>query len=134
MSGQRVAHLLGALHCGGYKVFLLCVTAKRSPPPSGFKGEQGSDRPLSYLLQRQNKRNVALLAPRKQFGKVKRLSEFLNLIANTFLFRGCSFGVRQHVAALEGGAVAPHSKKWRFQGRVSAHEVWLRRLRRLAMA
>ena len=62
------------------------------------------------------------LPPRKQFGKAKRLSDFLNLIANTFLFGRCSFGVRQRVAALESGAGAPHSKKWRFQGHLSAPE------------
>ena len=91
-------------------------------PSRGSKADRGLSDPCPTPLQRQNNRNVALLAPRKQFGKAKRLPDFLNLTANAFLFGGCSFGVRQHVAALESGAVAPHSKKWHLQGRLSAPE------------
>ncbi len=51
------------------------------------------------------------------------MPEFPNLIANTCVFGGCSFGVRRQVAAFQSGAGAPHSKKWRFQGQVSAPEL-----------
>ncbi len=48
--------------------------------------------------------------------------EFANLIANACLFGESSFGVRQHVAALESGDSSPHSKKQCFQGQASAPE------------
>jgi len=38
------------------------------------------------------------------------------------LWRQFFLGVRRRVAAFQSGAEAPHSKKWRFQGQVSAPE------------